>query len=69
MTLNDRLNDLGTERHNTEQLQNNLNEQKKTWGQLFELVKQIPKDTAEVLNGDDSAISKMLSSDITTQEK
>lgn len=61
--------DLATEKHNTEQLQKNLGEQTTTWGKLLEVVKQIPADTAEILNGDDGSLAKLLKSESTTQEK
>ncbi|CZR51886.1 uncharacterized protein PAC_01763 [Phialocephala subalpina] len=68
-TLDDRLKDLGTEKHNTDQLQKNLDAQTTAWGELVELVKQIPSDTSKAINGDDGTLAKLLSSENTTQEK
>ncbi|KUJ23145.1 uncharacterized protein LY89DRAFT_169006 [Mollisia scopiformis] len=67
--LNERLTELQREKHNSEKLLKNLDEQTAKWGQLLELAKQIPKDTAEVLNGEDGKLATILSSKNTTQEK
>lgn len=68
-TLNERLKDLATEKHNAEQLQKNLDAQTTTWGELVEVVKQIPSETSKALDGNDSTLAKLLSSENTTQEK
>jgi hypothetical protein len=61
--------DLATERHNNEQVQKNLGEQTTKWGNLVEVVKQIPADTVEILNGNNGTLAKLLTSESTTQEK
>ncbi|KAE8453523.1 hypothetical protein EG329_010384 [Mollisiaceae sp. DMI_Dod_QoI] len=67
-TLDQRLKDLATEKHNTEQLQKNLNEQTATWNQLLETVKHVPHEISKTLESDGSTLARILTSESTTRE-
>ena len=67
--LNARMIDLGRERHNTGQLQKNLNAQSKTYRELVETLQKSPSTVVDELTKEGSVLAKLINSENSIQAK